>query len=125
MNTDNILRIIKQYCDIEFTKIQKLNSYRPLSIECLFKGIPIVEYNSIVMKDFELLAENLLNNEKVGNNLAGQDTQSTTYSLTNLDTSPVETEKSPVTINNRISESSNEDAANRRSKKRFIYKMRS
>lgn len=66
LSKENVINIINQSSDIQFDNIYELNSFRPLSIECLYKGVPIVEFNSIVFKEFEnLIREMHLKDEQV------------------------------------------------------------
>lgn len=68
INKENIINIINQSSDIQFDNIYRLNSYRPLSIECLYKGVPIVEYNSIVSEEFDSLINDMKLNKPVEQN---------------------------------------------------------
>lgn len=134
INKENILSIINQNTDIEFDKVHKLNSYRPLSLECLFKGIPIVEYNSIVAEDFEVLVKDLTSNT-VQDNTFARDKESGKVPLPSFIQSskdmPTDNQSNyqstnvPIKIGRALTNKETEIEQKNKKKNRFIYKIRS
>lgn len=135
INQENILNIIRENSDIKFDSFLMLNSYRPLSIECLFKGIPIAEYNSVVFAEIASLMNDILA-ESIPASFASMPQETNKSPLTIFGHHPEEAKiqrenndyeesNSPMNIGRGLISKEKLEEEKNKMRKRFIYKIRS
>lgn len=135
INQENILNIIRENSDMKFDNFLMFNSYRPLSIECLFKGIPIAEYNSVVFDEFTTLTNNILA-ENITASFASKPQETNRSPLPIFghrqeepqiqgDSRGYEESNSPINIGRGLVSKEKLEEEKNKMRKRFIYKIRS
>lgn len=61
IDEDKIIDFITSENDITFKRIYKIDSYRPESLEYLYKGVPIVSENTDLRKKIDLISKYVMN----------------------------------------------------------------